>query len=41
MLISQVGRVIARFSRDIDVIDQSLADSISQCMMCIFQVRKP
>jgi hypothetical protein len=24
MLTSQVGRVIARFSRDIDVIDQSL-----------------
>lgn len=30
--------MIARFSRDIDTIDQTLADSLSQFMQCAFTV---
>lgn len=36
--ITPIGRILARFSKDIDVIDVTLPEKVSSVMYCLFQV---
>lgn len=39
--VTPVGRILARFSKDMDILDTSLPSQISDLMWCIFEVISP
>nr|CAD7261608.1 unnamed protein product [Timema shepardi] len=36
--VTPLGRIISRFSKDVDVLDSSLPQQISDCIFCLFEV---
>lgn len=39
--VTPVGRILSRFSKDVDILDTSLPSQISDLMWCIFEVISP